>query len=81
MKCCTHVKVLCCITVLFLFLSTTLIAETAVKNKTDKLSPVLVLPQSKYVFPQVVEGKEIIHDFIVQNKGKVTLEIKKINPG
>ena len=51
------------------------------KKDVDNFSPSLFLPQPNYVFPQVVEGTEILHDFVVLNKGKSTLKIKKIKPG
>jgi len=38
-------------------------------------------PEPAYTFDTSVEGKMVFHDFIVQNKGKKTLEIQKVNTG
>ena len=57
------------------------VEEQIDKKKVDISAPELSLPQPNYVFSQVVEGTEIIHNFIVLNKGKSMLKIKKIKPG
>jgi hypothetical protein len=36
------------------------------------------LPALRYEFEPVMEGREIVHDFVVQNKGSATLEIQKV---
>jgi hypothetical protein len=40
--------------------------------------PLAHLPALRYEFAPVMEGQEITHDFIVQNKGSATLEIQKV---
>ncbi|MEJ2730186.1 MAG: OmpA family protein [Deltaproteobacteria bacterium] len=40
--------------------------------------PLAHLPALRYEFAPVMEGREVIHDFVVQNKGSATLEIQKV---
>ena len=39
------------------------------------------VPESRYKFGPVLEGTEINHDFIVQNKGTSPLNIEKVRTG
>lgn len=50
------------------------------ENKTLNLPSVLV-PESRFKFGPVLEGTEITHDFIVQNKGTSPLKIEKVRTG
>ncbi len=43
--------------------------------------PSVVLPENIYQFDKVLEGTVLNHEFIVQNKGEASLEIKKVKPG
>ncbi len=43
--------------------------------------PVAVAPEPSHTFPSVVEGKEVVHEFVIQNKGDETLEIQKVQTG
>ena len=36
------------------------------------------LPAVRYEFAPVMEGQEVVHDFVVQNKGSAPLEIQKV---
>ena len=40
--------------------------------------PVIHLPVRRYEFEPVLEGRQITHDFVVQNKGSAPLEIQKV---
>jgi hypothetical protein len=40
--------------------------------------PLAHLPALRYEFAPVMEGREVTHDFVVQNKGSATLEIQKV---
>jgi len=44
-------------------------------------SPTAFLPETQYAFAPVLEGAEVMHDFILQNKGTAPLEIKKVRTG
>ena len=50
------------------------------ENNTLNTPPVLV-PESHYKFAPVLEGTEITHDFIVQNKGAAPLKIETVRTG
>lgn len=47
-------------------------------GQKDSKSPSVYFPARYYTFKQVVDGTEIVHDFILQNKGDATLEISKV---
>jgi hypothetical protein len=40
--------------------------------------PLAHFPAVRYEFAPVMEGREVIHDFVVQNKGSAPLEIQKV---
>ena len=46
---------------------------------TDEV-PKAVFPQTRYQFEAVMEGQELKHDFIVENRGNAPLIIKKVRP-
>jgi hypothetical protein len=39
------------------------------------------LPVAKWEFTPVVDGKAVIHDFVIQNKGNAPLNISKVKTG
>ena len=41
-------------------------------------SPSAYLPTARYEFPPVVEGQDVSHDFVIQNKGAATLEVQRV---
>jgi hypothetical protein len=40
--------------------------------------PIAHLPALRYEFEPVLEGSQVTHDFVVQNKGSAPLEIQKV---
>ena len=40
--------------------------------------PVIHLPVGRYEFEPILEGHQVTHDFVVQNKGSAPLEIQKV---
>ena len=61
-----------------------LMGVTAVAGAGEKPAPkgpVLVTPQPTFEAGQVVEGEEVTHTFIIQNKGNQSLLIKSVKPG
>ena len=40
--------------------------------------PSAFLPITTFNFPEVVEGTQVVHDFIILNKGTGTLNIQKV---
>jgi hypothetical protein len=41
----------------------------------------VVIPNSMYSFSPVLDGTEITHDFVIQNKGDAPLAIEKVRTG
>jgi hypothetical protein len=40
--------------------------------------PSAYLPAARYEFPPVVEGQKVSHNFVIQNKGTVPLEVQRV---
>ena len=61
--------------------------EKAVIEKTDAVSddsgtkPEVFAPEDKFNFGQVVDGTEVLHDFVIQNKGTGDLKISRVRTG
>jgi hypothetical protein len=55
--------------------------ETQVVDSGNGPMASAVIPQSHYEFGPVVEGKEILHDFIIANKGEGPLHIEQVKTG
>ena len=49
-------------------------------NQTAPSSSVVV-SENRYTFPTVIDGTEVTHDFIIQNKGDAPLVIEKVKTG
>ena len=43
--------------------------------------PVAVISETEYRFKSILEGDNIVHDFILQNAGDAPLFIKKVRTG
>lgn len=56
-------------------------SKPEIKPKEDAALPSLSFTKSDFVFSEVLEGSEILHEFTVQNKGTAILEIQKIRSG
>ena len=46
-----------------------------------KKFPSAFFPEHSYEFDQVVDGTQVMHDFIIQNNGTALLKIEKIKTG
>jgi hypothetical protein len=44
-------------------------------------TPSAFIPDSQYTFSPVLDGTEITHEFVIQNKGNAPLEIEKVRTG
>jgi hypothetical protein len=44
-------------------------------------TPSAFVPNSQYTFSPVLDGTEITHDFVIQNKGDAPLAIEKVRTG
>ena len=38
-------------------------------------------PESQYEFSPVLDGTQVVHDFVVQNKGNATLTVDRVKTG
>ncbi|MBW1659212.1 MAG: hypothetical protein JRJ48_01780 [Deltaproteobacteria bacterium] len=55
--------------------------KAAEKTTKSKEGPSLVVAQPTFEAGKVLEGEEIVHTFIIQNKGTKDLVIKSVKPG
>ena len=67
---------LCCSFFVFCLIVMASGAQDKVKD-----SPSVVFPDLGYEFEAVFEGIDVVHDFVVQNKGTTTLDIQKVSGG
>ena len=44
-------------------------------------SPSAFIAQPEYTFDPVADGIQVMHDYVIQNKGSETLEIQKVKTG
>jgi len=58
-----------------------LIGSTIGAKDQAPVSPSAVIGQTIYELESVVDGAEVVHDFVIQNKGEATLEIQKVITG
>ena len=47
----------------------------------DDAGPAAFFPQTLYEFTPVLDGENVVHDFVVQNKGNATLNIERVKTG
>jgi len=50
-------------------------------SKQTPPSPSVLVSESRYTFPTVIDGTEVTHDFTIQNKGDAPLVIEKVKTG
>jgi hypothetical protein len=67
---------LCCSLFLFSVMVMAFGAQDEVKD-----SPSVVFPEPGFEFDAVFEGIEVVHDFVIQNEGTATLDVKKVSGG
>jgi hypothetical protein len=65
---------------LLLFLLLNFNVHLKAENDVNKY-PSAYLPIDNYEFDEVIEGHEINHSFIIQNKGTADLNIEKVETG
>lgn len=44
-------------------------------------TPSALIPESQYTFSPILDGREVTHDFVIQNKGDAPLAIEKVRTG
>jgi len=47
---------------------------------TDK-SPSAFVPRANFQFENIADGKELVHDFAIQNRGDAPLEVTRVQTG
>ena len=67
---------LCCSLLVFCLMVMAFAAQNEVKD-----SPSVVFPEPGFEFDAVFEGIDVVHDFVIQNKGTATLDVKKASGG
>ncbi len=67
---------LCC----SFFVFCLMVMAWGVQNEV-KDSPSVVFPEPGFEFDAVFEGIEVVHDFVIQNKGTATLNVQKVSGG
>lgn len=67
----------CCIVILFFVLVSNAFAE---KTEEGQL-PKAYFPENIFTFDKILEGNEVIHDFIIENKGNAVLNVEKVRTG
>jgi hypothetical protein len=65
------------------FLMICLVAIPVASGAEDTASETLsyAIPETQFTFQPVVEGTEVVHDFIIQNKGTDVLSILNVKTG
>jgi hypothetical protein len=44
-------------------------------------APKMALPEQSFNFREVIEGRTLVHEFVIQNKGDQPLEIQQVKTG
>ncbi len=55
--------------------------EQSKTSPEEKKAAKAFFPEKNYVFDDIVEGKEVSHEFVVYNKGEAELEIINVKTG
>ncbi len=66
---------------LLVLMAVLMVTGLAVTTIALAASPKAFLPKTSYEFDPVPEGVEIIHEFLVENKGDAELKIEKVKTG
>ncbi len=71
--------VTCVKLILLLCLAVIPFAAIAEEKTAENLS--YAVPETQFTFQPVVEGTEVVHDFVIQNKGTDVLSILNVKTG
>lgn len=66
-----------------LILMTCLVALPMISGAVDKEGEDIqyLVPEKYFTFQPVVDGMEVVHDFVIQNKGTDALSIRNVKTG
>jgi hypothetical protein len=48
---------------------------------TPAAVPIVYFPAARYEFPTVVEGQEVVHEFVIANRGTAPLIVERVKSG
>ena len=65
---------------LFVAIGLTLLAAVGFSAQ-EEAAPAAYFPQTLYEFSPVLDGAQVVHEFIIQNKGKAPLSIERVKTG
>lgn len=54
------------------------VALSFASDEVSQGTPSAFVPMLKHKFDPVLEGSEVIHDFVIQNRGDATLTIRNV---
>lgn len=66
---------------LLLFFTNIFIPNVYAGDKQEAKPPIVHISEIVYNFGLVVEGEQVVHDFLVQNRGASILEIQRVKTG
>lgn len=67
------------ITLLACLMLMTAVCSWAETPKTAERQPLISVEEPVYTFPEVLDGKKVVHDFIIKNKGAAVLKIDHVD--
>ncbi len=67
------------ISILFFMIPALVFSAEATDSKTP--APKAFAPEPVHIFKQVLDGKKVKYDFIIQNKGDADLKIERVKTG
>ncbi len=68
-------------TILLLVLALFMTAGACYAEESADGTPTAVAPDPVYEFKPVLEGEEVVNDFVIQNKGTAPLRIERVKTG
>jgi hypothetical protein len=76
-------KLICYVKWLLLMMMICLVALPLASGADDKVEENLsyAVPETKFTFQPVVEGTEVVHDFVILNKGVDMLSVLNVKTG
>jgi hypothetical protein len=69
-------KIIVLLTIAILFAGNAIATE-----EKSPAAPSAFIVQPEYTFDPVVDGTQVMHDYVIQNKGAEILEIQKVKTG
>ena len=51
------------------------------QDSAEQSLPQAFFAETRYEFEPVIDGQEVVHDFIIQNKGSAVLHVQRVKTG